>query len=100
MTKTAVLAWLKAERIPRPKLLVGHKSNVYAQPLAILDEVVGCDPTIERARYWRGVLLKRAGFQHESYAEFRAVLRLNPHNLGAVREVRAYEMRRRKRTQK
>lgn len=87
----ALLAWLRAEQHPPPRLRVGQTSMVYAESLEILDAVVREDPSLEKARYWRGQLLKRSGFFREAYIEFKAVVSLNPRNVGADREVRVFE---------
>ncbi|MEQ9324091.1 MAG: hypothetical protein RIF41_33310, partial [Polyangiaceae bacterium] len=87
----ALLAWLRAERHAPPRLRVGQTSDVYADSLEILDAVVREDPNLEKARYWRGQLLKRSGFLREAYTEFKAVVSLNPRNVGAEREVRLFE---------
>jgi hypothetical protein len=93
----ALVAWLRAQRIGTPKLVTGQTSMIYAGPLDLLDAVVRADPSFERARYWRGQLLKRSGFLREAQLDFKAVTRLNPRNIGAQREVRRYEMSQRRR---
>jgi hypothetical protein len=90
----ALLAWIQAGHLPAPRLRGGQRTRAYAEPLAILDDVVRADPNLERARYWRGVLLKRSGYRHAAWVEFRAVVKLNPRNVGAEREVRNYELQR------
>lgn len=87
----ALLAWLRAEQHTPPRLRIGQTSALYAESLEILDAVVREDPNLEKARYWRGQLLKRSGFLREAYTEFKAVVSLNPRNVGAEREVRLFE---------
>jgi len=89
----ALLAWLRADRVTPPRLRLGQTSMAYAESLDILDGVVREDPSLEKARYWRGQLLKRSGFLREAYNEFKAVVSLNPRNVGAEREVRIFEAR-------
>lgn len=88
----ALLAWLRAERLgPAPRLRLGQMTERYADSLRMLDDVVRTNPKLERARYWRGVLLQRSGDWHRAVNDFRAVVRLNPRNVGAQREVQRYE---------
>ncbi|HHH28531.1 MAG TPA: hypothetical protein ENK57_09315 [Polyangiaceae bacterium] len=89
----ALLAWLRAEALTPPRLRLGQTSMIYAESLEILDAVVREDPNLEKARYWRGQLLKRSGFLREAHADFKAVVSLNPRNVGAEREVRLFEAR-------
>jgi tetratricopeptide (TPR) repeat protein len=53
------------------------------------------EPEYERALFYRGVLLKKAGRPDRAIRDFRLSAELNPKNLDAVREVRLFEMRRR-----
>ncbi len=88
----ALLAWLRAERLgPPPRLRLGETTQRYADSLRMLDDVIRTNPKLERARYWRGVLLQRSGDWHRAVNDFRAVVRLNPRNVGAQREIQRYE---------
>ena len=78
----ALLAWLRAERGGDAKASI-----------ALLDEVIAQNPRLERARYWRGTLRHRHGQWAKAIEDFRAVLRINPRNVGAEREIKRFEAR-------
>ncbi|MCA9623293.1 MAG: DnaJ domain-containing protein [Myxococcales bacterium] len=92
----ALLAWLRADQLPHPQLADGQVSPRYDAFIAELDVVVRQDASLERPRYWRGQLHKRAGRMREAIADFRAVVKLNPRNIGAERELRIFAMRHRR----
>jgi tetratricopeptide (TPR) repeat protein len=62
--------------------------------IALLTRALKQGPPSERAHYWRGQLLKRAGRLEEAQRDFRWVVHNNPHHVDAARELRLYEMRR------
>ena len=61
----------------------------------MLDGVLTKEPRYERALFYRGMLLKRAGRGDKAIRDFRLAAEINPRNLDAVREVRLHEMRKR-----
>jgi curved DNA-binding protein CbpA len=91
-----LLAWSQAEAVGAPLPDAGATSSRYRVQLAALDRAIAQDPQFERARYYRGMLLKRSGYLEDAVQDFRAAARLNPRNIGAAREVRLFEMRRRR----
>jgi tetratricopeptide (TPR) repeat protein len=92
-----LLAWVQAEALgPPPALEAGKTSQRYRAQLDALDREIAADPRFERARYIRAQLLKRSGFVEEAMRDFRAAAKLNPRNIGATREVRIHEMRKRR----
>ncbi|MEM1031297.1 MAG: hypothetical protein AAGN82_13190 [Myxococcota bacterium] len=92
----ALQAWIQAERLGRASRggLEGSAER-YAGPLRQLDRVLVRDPRFERARYYRAQLRKRSGMIDEAMSDFAIVAKLNPRNVGAERELRIHEMRRR-----
>lgn len=92
----ALQAWLQAEQLGgHPLLKPGEKSDKYDGQLRQLDRVLVRDPRFEKARYYRAQLRKRSGRVDEAMDDFRLVVRLNPRNIGAERELRLHEMRKR-----
>lgn len=92
----ALQAWLQAEQLGgHPLLRPGETSDKYDRQLRQLDRVLVRDPRYEKARYYRAQLRKRSGRIEEAMEDFRAVVRLNPRNIGAERELRLHEMRKR-----
>jgi len=88
----ALLAWLRAERLGRgPQLRPGTITDRYDKSLTMLDEVIVVAPLLERARYWRGQLRKRSGRHADAMDDFRAVVRINPRNVGAARALSELE---------
>ncbi|MEM6789510.1 MAG: DnaJ domain-containing protein [Myxococcota bacterium] len=89
-----LLAWIQAYRSgPPEKLREGQTTDRYDRQIEILDEVLEREPEYERARFYRGTLLKRAGHVEQAYKDFRMVMQLNPRNIDAAREVRLHKMR-------
>jgi curved DNA-binding protein CbpA len=88
---TALLAWIQAHRL---EATPAHRHD-YSRQIHMLDEVIEKDPEYERARFYRGTLLKRSGKLDAAHADFRAVVKLNPRNIDAAREVRLFQMRKR-----
>jgi DnaJ-domain-containing protein 1 len=90
----ALLTWIQAQRRPPPPpLREGSVSTYYDDLIKILDVVLSKDPQFERALFYRGTLLKRAGRIERALADFRLVAEINPRNIDAAREVRLHEMR-------
>jgi curved DNA-binding protein CbpA len=69
----------------------------YDDLLGLLDRAVASNPHNERARYYRGVILKSAGRLGEAIRDFRAVVDANPKHVDAAREVRLHQMREKER---
>jgi len=89
-----LLVWIRAmRRGDPPELREGQTSAHYDDLIKTLDGVIAKEKEFERALYYRGVLLKRAGRADKAIRDFRMAAQLNPKNLDAVREVRLYEMR-------
>jgi curved DNA-binding protein CbpA len=87
-------AWLQALRRPDPPALAeGQTTTFYDDLIKTLDAVIGKNPSFERAIFYRGMLLKRAGRHDKAIRDFSRVASINPKNLDAVREVRVWEMR-------
>jgi tetratricopeptide (TPR) repeat protein len=61
--------------------------------LKLVDESVRRNPGSDRALFYRGSLLKRAGRADEALRDFRKAAELNPKNIDAVREVRLHMIR-------
>jgi curved DNA-binding protein CbpA len=91
-----LLTWIQAERrgMPQP-VREGQTSTHYDDLIRTLDGILTKEPQYEKALYYRGMLLKRAGKLDRSIRDFRLVAQLNPKNIDAVREVRLFEMRKR-----
>jgi DnaJ-domain-containing protein 1 len=91
-----LLVWIQAQRRGEPPpLSEGRTSTHYDDLIKVLDGVLGKEPRYERALFYRGMLLKRAGRADKAIRDFRLAAEINPRNLDAMREVRLYEMRRR-----
>jgi len=84
----ALFAWVTGQLPERVQ------SGKYADLIARLDEVVKKHPSNERARMYRGQLLKRAGKNARAMKDFVWITENNPKNLDAAREVRLFRMRR------
>ena len=83
----ALLAWVTGQLPER------IQSGQYADLIAMLNEVVDKHPNNERARTYRGQLLKRAGQNARAMKDFVWITENNPRNLDAAREVRLFRMR-------
>ncbi len=89
-----LLVWIQALRRPNPPALrEGAITTYYDDLIKILDIVLSKEPRFERALFYRGTLLKRAGRHDKALADFRLVAEINPRNIDAAREVRLHEMR-------
>ena len=58
-----------------------------------LDRAILDVPSSDRARFYRGMVLKLAGRLEAAIKDFREVTAMNPKNVDAAREVRIYNMR-------
>jgi hypothetical protein len=87
----AMLVWIDAERsVDAPP--------EHVKPLILkLDRIIGDDPHCEEALFYRATLLKRIGNDDAALRDFNRVVALNPRHIDAAREVRLYEMRKKKR---
>ena len=93
---TTLLAWILALRRGEPKEMpASGVTTHYDDLIGMLDEVLRGDPQYEKALFYRGTLLKRAGRADKAIRDFRHAADLNPKNIDAVREVRLHEMRKR-----
>lgn len=61
--------------------------------LASLERALALNPAHDKAHYYKGMVLDRAGQSAEAAACFRRAAELNPKNIEAVRMVRIAEMR-------
>jgi curved DNA-binding protein CbpA len=92
----ALLVWIQAQRRGDPPgMREGQTSPHFDDLIRLLDGVLAKEPSYERAIYYRGVLLKRAGRHEKAMRDFKQAVELNPKNLDAVREVRLHDMRKR-----
>lgn len=92
----ALLVWIQAQRRGDPPgMREGQTSPHFDDLIKMLDGVLAKEPSYERAIYYRGVLLKRAGRHEKAMRDFKKAVELNPKNIDAVREVRLHDMRRR-----
>lgn len=82
----ALYAWILASKPER-----GESGE---DPIGLLNRAVELGPKNERARFWRGQVLKRAGRLEEATRDFRWVAQNNPRHVDAARELRLHEMRR------
>jgi DnaJ-domain-containing protein 1 len=82
----ALKAWIQAQRPDRAMAPVDDL-------IAELGQVLQRESNNERAHWYRGQLLKRAGKDALAIKDFRWVLDRNPKHLDAAREVRLHEMR-------
>jgi len=83
----ALWCWLQANKPER------RDSGKYEDLLEKLERALHDNPRNERARFYRGMLLKMAGRMGEAIRDFREIAENNPRHTDAVREVRLYTMR-------
>jgi len=83
----ALWCWIEANRPERREV------GKYEDLLSKLDKAVGDSPNCERARYFRGMILKAAGRMGDAIRDFRELVEQNPKHVDATREVRLYTMR-------
>jgi curved DNA-binding protein CbpA len=84
----ALYAWIAANKPARAA------SARFDDLIALLNRAVELGPNNERARFWRGQVLTRAGRVEEAIRDFRWVAQNNPRHVDAAREVRLFERRR------
>jgi len=92
--------WIDAERLGLPASDLQAKERHYAAQLEKLTAICERAPRLEEAFYYRARLLKRSARLKDAIADFKRASQLNPGNLDAAREVRAYEERRNRRRRK
>jgi DnaJ-domain-containing protein 1 len=80
---SVLLAWIQAQR-------PGHALDDLIQ---VLSNAIKKEPNHLRARWYRGLLYKRAGNQTRALIDFRRVVEVDPHHVDAARELRLHEMR-------
>jgi curved DNA-binding protein CbpA len=80
----ALYAWIQSQNPGRER---------FDDLIGMLNDAVNKEPKNERARYYRGQLLKRTGKLEGAIRDFRWVVDHNPKHLDATRELRLYEMR-------
>jgi curved DNA-binding protein CbpA len=91
-----LLVWIQAQRRGEAhRISEGQTTTQFDDLIKQLDGVLAKEPRYERALFYRGMLLKRAGRIDKALRDFRLSAEINPKNLDAVREVRLHEMRRR-----
>lgn len=83
----ALYAWILAHRPDR------MAAKDFAESLSLLNSAIAREPRCERARFYRGTLLKMLGKDQAAVLDFREAAELNPRNIDAIREVRLWEMR-------
>ncbi len=83
----ALWCWLQANKPDR------REGTRYDALIQKLDKALSDNPRNERARFYRGMLLKLSGKMGEAIRDFREVAEQNPRHTDAVREVRLYTMR-------
>ena len=83
----AIWCWIQANKPDR------RESARFDDLVTRLEKALIDNPKNERARFYRGMLLKLAGRMGEAIRDFREVAEANPRNTEAVREVRLYTMR-------
>ncbi len=83
----ALYAWAKANRPER------MAARDFGESISLLNNAIAKEPRCERARFYRGTLLKMIGKEKAAMVDFREAAELNPRNIDAAREVRLYEMR-------
>jgi tetratricopeptide (TPR) repeat protein len=89
-----LLAWIQAQRRGDPPVVTGQQTSPHFDDLiALLDGVLAKEARYERALFYRGMLLKRAGYVDRAILDFRLATQINPRNIDAAREVRLFDMR-------
>lgn len=85
--RLALLAWLEAQKP------TNQGGDATRQRITMLDRAIKNDPENEMAWYWRAQLHKRLEQMPLAVRDLKRVLRINPKNLDAERELRIAEMR-------
>jgi len=83
----ALWCWIQANKPDR------RESARYEDLVQRLEKALNENPKNERARFYRGMILKLLGRMGEAIRDFREVAEQNPRHTDAVREVRLYSMR-------
>jgi curved DNA-binding protein CbpA len=83
----ALWCWIQANKPER------RENGSFDDLLAKLNQALVDSPKNERARFYRGMVLKFAGRMGDAIRDFREVAEANPRHVDAVREVRLYTMR-------
>jgi len=74
-------------------LMRGNSASAVEEAFECVVEVLKKKPEHEHAHYYKAMILKATGRESEALKHFRAVVRLNPNNVDAAREVRLANMR-------
>lgn len=91
-----LLAWCRAQSIPYDAdSPVEGIDTRYDDALQAMRVGLRTDPHFMRGRYLYAQLLKRSGRVDAAARQFRTVVRMQPQNIGAARELRLYQMRKR-----
>ncbi|MEO7093335.1 MAG: J domain-containing protein [Polyangiales bacterium] len=83
----AVWVWIQANKPER------RDSGKYDDLLMTLGQAITAAPKNERARFYRGMILKAAGRMGDAIRDFKEIMENNPKHVDSVREVRLYQMR-------
>ncbi|MBI2389833.1 MAG: J domain-containing protein [Deltaproteobacteria bacterium] len=83
----ALWCWIQANKPDR------REGARYDDLVGRLEKALSDNPKNERARFYRGMILKLAGRMGEAIRDFREIAEHNPRHTDAVREVRLYNMR-------
>ncbi len=83
----ALLAWILSTKADY------QNDESIAMLIKDLSRAVEMSPLCERARHYRGMLLKRAGKTEEALKDFKKAVEINPANIDAARELRLHFMR-------
>ena len=75
-------------------LTSGERGQVHPRAFHHLDRALQREPNCEDAHFYKGLLLKRSGYEQDAAWHFRRALKINPNNVDAVRELRLWEARR------
>ena len=82
----ALLAWIQSQKPEAGNEQLGDA-------ITMLNQAVSREPNNERARFFRGQLLKRTGKLEGAMRDFRWIVEHNPKHVDAQRELRLYTMR-------
>jgi curved DNA-binding protein CbpA len=84
----ALYAWISAQ------LLDPEDHSEFAKLIQIVNKAVEREKEHVRIRFYRGMVLKRAGRADKAIRDFKFVAEADPRNVDAQREIRLYRMRR------
>jgi tetratricopeptide (TPR) repeat protein len=82
----SIVAWIEGSRNGAP-------TRVVEDAVVRLTRALETSDSLEKAFFWRGMLLKKLGRSAEAVSDFKRAVDLNPHNIDAAREVRLFNMR-------